>query len=569
MPKSTKAQQVYEQTKPLYEAGDYKRCITVLKRIFRREQPEENPTLYHSIANRLGNCYTSLGDVTNAEFWYKEALLQAEKTKTPQQLYAGLNNLATVYLHTNQYRSAIEYLQKSIDIKEQCGNKADTSTGLLQIAGLFFKLENMEAGKKALKQAYTLIRQHKQLPLYAHLHFTTGMMLKREQQHKQACRQYDLAARYALQHKDTVLASRCHSNKAGILLEAKEWKKAKKSLKLALELTRKHGVSVDELNLCNQLALVALELKKYKQCGELLAYIRSKAPGVANDMVYEGLEELSSRYYETIGQPAQALKHYKYYLEYYKKEYDHEMSRSITDMQAKYENEKKERELQEAKLQQAESELKALRTQMNPHFIFNALSGIRQSMLEENTELADRLIMRFSRLLRLILDTSRKPVMPLSQNIELLHLYIQIEQSRQNNRFSYQIEVDEEINPEATFVHGLILQPLVENSILHGLFHKTEGGGQLRISFSKVKNKLSIAIADNGIGREKAAQFRKKEHQSHATGMIHETLQLLWKTTDTKPYFSVTDLMDEKKQPAGTLVKVCLPLSYTATAFSE
>lgn len=566
---NTKAQQVYEQTKPLYQSGEYQRCITLLQKVFTPIAAAKNPTLFHSIANRLGNSYSSLGNLPQAEAWYSKAFELAKLSGSASQLYGGYNNLAGVYVLTNRPRLAIEYLQKSIDIKEQSGQPEDTGPGLLQIAGLFFKLENTEAGKKALAQAGAIIRKHKQLPLYAPLHFATAMMLKREQQHTQACKKYDLAIKHAKKQKDFALVARCYSNKAQVLIDTKEWYQAQSNLSAALNVVRQHNIQVDELVICCQLALVAMERKRYKTCRELLEHVRHKAPGIANDMVYETLEELTSRYYDAMGQPDKALIHYKSYLEYYKREYNHQMSYSISDIQAKYENEKRERELQEAKLQQTQSELKALRTQMNPHFIFNALTGIRQSVLEENCEQADRLIMRFSKLLRLILDTSRKPVMPLSQNIELLHLYIQIEQSRQNNRFNYNIAVGKGLSPDATFVHGLVLQPLVENSILHGLFHKTEGDGQLDISFSKTRNKLCVQITDNGVGRETAAGFRKKEHQSHATDMIRETLQLLWKTTDVDPYFQMTDLYNKKKEPAGTSVKVFLPLTYTTTSVAE
>ena len=565
MPYDTKAQQVYEQTKPLYQAGEYQRCVTLLQKVFSPYGAAKNPSLYHSIANRLGNSYSSLGNLPQAEAWYSKAFELAKLSGSASQLYGGYNNLATVYVHTNRPQLAVEYLQKSIEIKEQSGQPEDTGPGLLQISGLFFKLENMEAGKKALAQARVIIRKHKQLPLYAPLYFATAMMLKREQQPTQACKKYDLAIKHAKQHKDFALVARCYSNKAQVLIDTKKWVQAHGNLSAALYVVRQHNIQVDELVICCQLALVSMERKRYKTCRELLEYVRHKAPGIANDMVYETLEELTSRYYDAMGQPGKALQHYKSYLEYYKKEYNHQMSHSITDIQAKYENEKRERELQQA----TQSELNALRTQMNPHFIFNALSGIRQSVLEENSEEADRLIMRFSKLLRLILDTSRKPVIPLSQNIELLHLYIQIEQSRQNNRFNYNIVVDKGLNPDITLVHGLVLQPLVENSILHGLFHKTEGEGRLDISFSKTPNKLCVHITDNGVGREKAAGFRKKEHQSHATDMIRETLQLLWKTTDIKPYFQITDLYNKKKEPAGTSVKVFLPLKYTTASIAE
>ena len=197
---------------------------------------------------------------------------------------------------------------------------------------------------------------------------------------------------------------------------------------------------------------------------------------------------------------------------------------------------------------------------MDPHFIFNALNSMRKELLEGNLEGADTYLVRFSKLLRLILDTTRTPNIRLSDNIELLNLYIQIEQARQGNRFDYSIST-KGIDPDATYIPGLILQPLAENAIVHGLYHKKNGQGKLKISFSKSKDVLIIKVRDNGVGRLSGKVKAKPGHTSHAMAIIRETLDLTWQGLDAKNYFSIKDLMTKDNVNIGTEVTVLLPLS--------
>jgi LytS/YehU family sensor histidine kinase len=343
-------------------------------------------------------------------------------------------------------------------------------------------------------------------------------------------------------------------------MEIKEWRKAEYKYSIAITIARENNLRPVDLLASTHLGLIAVEKGDLKRGHELYEYVNEHILPEDIDFLHGDFAELKSLLHEAEGQYQPALESYKTYLGYYKKQYDNDMKRSVQNLQAKYDAEKKDRALEKSKLLQAQSELKALRAQMDPHFIFNALSSLRKEMLQGNLEVADTYLVRFSKLLRLILDTTRTPNIRLSDNIELLHLYIQIEKNRQGNRFDYSITT-KGVDSDATHIPGLILQPLAENAIVHGLYNKKNGQGKLTISFSKTKEALVIKVRDNGVGRLAGKDKVKAGHTSHAMSIIRETLDLTWQGSNVKNYFTVKDLMTKDNVNIGTEVTVLLPLS--------
>ena len=162
----------------------------------------------------------------------------------------------------------------------------------------------------------------------------------------------------------------------------------------------------------------------------------------------------------------------------------------------------------------SEIEMKALRAQMNPHFIFNCLNSINRYIVKSDHATASLYLTRFSKLIRLILDNSNSKNVLLSNELEALKLYIEMESLRFDNKFTYTIKVDDDVIPDSIEVPPLIIQPYVENAIWHGLLHK-ETNGHLGIDVTMIgDNMLQCIVEDNGVGREKAKEFRSKSATS-------------------------------------------------------
>lgn len=208
-------------------------------------------------------------------------------------------------------------------------------------------------------------------------------------------------------------------------------------------------------------------------------------------------------------------------------------------------------------------ELRSLRAQMNPHFIFNSLSSIHRYIWSNNQEEASDYLTKFSKLMRMILDNTQHTFIPLNKELESLRLYLDLERLRCNDVFDYRIEVNEGINEEEVMVPPMIIQPYVENAIWHGLVHKS-GKGILDIIVGLNNRTLICSVTDNGIGRRKAMEIKEKKGQVHRSMGMKVTegrIELIRKINNNRDTnVTITDLEDEQGEPAGTRVVIMLPV---------
>ncbi len=211
----------------------------------------------------------------------------------------------------------------------------------------------------------------------------------------------------------------------------------------------------------------------------------------------------------------------------------------------------------------AELEMRALRAQMNPHFIFNCLNSINRYIVKSDNATASLYLTRFAKLIRLILDNSNSKKVLLSNELEALKLYIEMERIRFDNKFDYRIIVDEGVHTDSIGVPSLIIQPYVENAIWHGLLHK-EGNGSLWIKIRMLdENTLECVIEDNGVGREKAAEFRSKSttgKKSLGMKLTEDRIAVLNQYAQTNASVEVVDLDDGNRVATGTRVVVIIPV---------
>ena len=561
-----------------------------------------NLELKSDVFHAIGLAHHEARKFDEALHWYSLALDLRRLDRNKIGESKTLNNIGLVYFDTGKYKEAIPFFMQTIELKLELKELKSLTATYQNLGGAFEKLSEFKKAIAVYFKSLKISEQLGDIQRIADTYQNIGIIYQTRDDSKQALEWY-LKARKLLTDTDSKhTLARLNNNIAGALLSLKKYTEALKYSQLSLQESEALGYipvilaassnightlkALGRLKealaiLEKALSLATTEKEYLEMCNVLTTMgeiqILAADHAAAEQLLLQALPLarkmksksneariclLLSKFYEAMRKPMAALKYYKQYDASKGAITKAEIANRMNQLQTQYEVAKKEEELLKARSLQVESELKALRAQMDPHFIFNSLNTMRKELLEGNIDKADQYIVRFSRLLRLILDTTRTPSVKLRDNLELLHLYIQIEQGRQAMGFTYRIHVAPGISPDNIYVPGMVLQPLVENAIVHGLFHKQDGNGKLYVGFSKAGNTLKIKVTDNGVGRKQSSAARAPGHTSHATSIIRETLTLAWKDKMKDRYFSIKDKTDAQGQPAGTEVTVLLPFAY-------
>ena len=211
----------------------------------------------------------------------------------------------------------------------------------------------------------------------------------------------------------------------------------------------------------------------------------------------------------------------------------------------------------------SETEMLALRSQMNPHFIFNCLNSIQYFTAQNDAETASDYLTKFSRLIRLVLENSRSERVTLANELETLRLYIEMEAMRFGQKVRYSIIVEPTVDVESIQIPPLLIQPFVENAIWHGLMHKPDGGSVTVAVQQPQDHLLEVSITDDGVGRIKAAAYKSKSatsHKSFGMKVTAERIDLINQMYHTHTQVRIDDLTDAAGQPTGTRVTVEIPI---------
>src|SRR4030095_16662356 len=216
------------------------------------------------------------------------------------------------------------------------------------------------------------------------------------------------------------------------------------------------------------------------------------------------------------------------------------------------------------KRQLSELELKALRAQINPHFLFNCINAINLMIRKGETENACSYLWKFSKLVRLILENAEASAVTLESEITLLESYIQLEGLRLPGRIGYSISIDKSIGTQSTYMPSMLLQPVVENAIWHGIApRENESKGNISINVRQDDDQLLCTIEDNGVGRDMAQQLHDKSvTNQRALGMkITEERLRLRNRKQGRQCIQITDLKDNHDHAVGTRVILHIPIA--------
>lgn len=208
------------------------------------------------------------------------------------------------------------------------------------------------------------------------------------------------------------------------------------------------------------------------------------------------------------------------------------------------------------------STLASIKSQMNPHFFYNALNTIQAYIFTNEKQKANTYLAKFSKLTRIVLEMSEKETVSLSEEIEALRLYLELEKMRFPDNFEYEISEKNIVDTESIELPPMLLQPYIENAIKHGLLHK-KGEKKLKINFEREDNFLLVCIDDNGIGRKRSGelnQIKKEKHQSFASQANEKRLEILNKGIENKIAVTIIDKQSTEGTANGTTVLLSIPI---------
>ncbi len=240
-------------------------------------------------------------------------------------------------------------------------------------------------------------------------------------------------------------------------------------------------------------------------------------------------------------------------------EYSHKMEKQIMRQEIESKN-------KESEFQLAQAELKALRSQMNPHFLFNAINSIQSYMLKNDSLLASKYLTKFARLIRSVLENSKQEFVLLSTEINTLELYVELEAMRSSFEFDYEFVLEDGMISSNYLIPPMIIQPYVENAILHGINQLTDRRGNLLISFSIQNQILKCVVDDNGIGRKEAMEIKAAKdinRKSIGLEVTNNRIDILNKHNKMFAQVNIIDKFDNTNNALGTRVEIEVTLNKT------
>lgn len=532
--------------------------------------------------------YNSLGAIADDDKNYKEsiknhliALEYAKKTKIPKKIATVLAGLGRVYLGIPETKIAKEYYEKAIAIKLE--NKQFDYSLAIYYNNLSICFDNEKKYDKSLlylDKSIALKKKNstpfKLISAYNNKAFTLSLLKRYKKAEIFVRKSIKIADSLHLEN-ETIYP---YSTLSEILLDQNKIKEGELWMEKSITLSKKYDdLSLVEKNL-DLLYKVNYEKGNYKKAlnynkrrNVVMDSIRSKRK--KNEENKLAIEYQTKKKNAAIEKLSQENKIKEVEL---KKSKQLQLALLVTALLAiailallwsRYKNKRKTDELLKKAMESnferklADSELQALRAQMNPHFLFNCLNSINSFIIKNDQEQASEYLTKFSKLIRLVLSNSKLSKVTLANELEALKLYIEMEALRFNDKFEYKIIVDNEIEKDYIEIPPLLMQPYVENSIWHGLMHKTDALGKLLIHVKLENNNLICIIEDNGIGREAALKRKSKsaeKRKSFGMNITKERLKYINHKSKETTFVNIEDLVDQNKKSLGTRVLIKIGL---------
>ncbi len=487
-----------------------------------------NGMSYANMCNNIGLLYTRLDKLSLSMEYYEKAKKIYAKIDFSEGLANTLANIGSIYKEKGNKKKAIEQLKSAFKIMKKINNERGVANALTNIGGVY--ADDLEYSKALpyFLQTKTIYEKFKNGNNLSEVHNYLGLCyLNINKDYVLAESHYQKALTYAEQVNNIEAQYRTLEKISKINASVGRYKKAYET-KIKAFVMRDSFYSVEKKE---EIARIETTYKYRKEKDSLKAIYNQKE--VISKAKIEK-EILIKNVFFLVAFGVFLVSIIGYFL--YKRKRDAMEQKSIAEFKAKV----------------AETELKALQSQMNPHFIFNAMNSIGDYMAKNDIETASEYLIKFSKLVRAILESSEKKRISLEEDLELTRLYIEIESLRLKERIKCVFHIDKDIDLENTMLPPLILQPFIENSIWHGIAPK-KGEGNIQIDFCKQGEVVICSVDDDGVGR-KNMLGKLSSHTSMGVKITKNRLAILNQLKSSKSSVAIVD------KEEGVRVEVKLPL---------
>jgi len=505
-----------------------------------------------------GLIYYEQSDPVRAMDRFHEALKVAEPMQDRSFEASLYNNIANIYSDLKHYDKALDHYNRLLTVSKELHDTAQTVIASVNIASVYIEQQQLSLGIANLTEALPLARSIGNQRFEMAIENNLGRALAKQGDDELALEHFNTCLHLAGQLGSDGIKANVLNSIGEILINRRQYAEAESRSKEALALAEKVGALEWQANAWQTLSKIherqnqpSEALHAYKQFITLRdsAINDEKKTEIARNEMQFALEkqeavaasEMSRQRaitYAIIGVALITMIAIVLGWRLYKRKRDSDEQKKLSEFEALV----------------ADTEMKALRAQMNPHFIFNSLNAIGNSIAQKDFATAAEYLNHFAKLVRQILEHSESKEIPLAADLAVLKGYIQLEAMRLKGKFTYAIDVAGDIDPENTLVPPLILQPLIENSIWHGILPKKDTG-HIGIRVQKDGDSLYYIVEDNGVGRAPVNGQTNTSKRSMGIALTKARIAI----AGTHQNKSSAILFDDL--PNGLAVTVKLPLS--------
>ena len=544
--------------------SEYNKALIYHDKAVKIARDIENKSLMAKYINTLAVVYRRIDENKHALDLHMEAMKIAENIRDTFQTSVAINGIGNIYINLKRYHSAIEYFKKSLAIAQNRNNILGLAINNNNIGETLLKMNLVDSALVYFTKSLNYNTQINSTVGKAINHNSFAYAYNMKKQYNLAIQHLEKALIFNKQSRDRINISVSYSTLGETYYLKKDYPNAINNLNTGLKIAEDIG-SKYQIEACSRLLSKIYEsLSNNKKALLHLKIAEAYKDSIINEENLRHSTTLETmRKFEQTQNQLTALNNktelQKKLILQQKKTITGTIILAIVLIIAAvlvYRQIKLRSKYNNILMQQ-----RLLRTQMNPHFIFNALSAIQVYILENDMEKSSLFLSDFASLMRQVLRSSQYEYMPLSEEKKMLDYYLELQRLRFVHPFSYKITIAEDIDADNILLPPMITQPFVENAIEHGI--KGLGtNGRIEVRFFIMDSNLAIEIEDNGIGW-KASQKTPpigKKHESMAIKITNERLDVIRRVTHKKAYFKIIDIQENTPNQSGVLVQFELPI---------